>query len=424
MKTRLMPHLIWASAVILAYGSGRWQTNRTADSTTTNTVSLQSEGAGSSLLGTSRLADKDAIDSDATPIGHSALSHRDLQALATESITSPNPLTRSKAFAKLLESLTPENALEIMKALQDGRADRDQRDLFRYAWASIDPQGALANALSMEGRDKQHAVGETITGWASTNPEDAKAWVDAVENDKERSRYREDLVSGMADHDIGEATDYVFELAEQGDREADDYLEAVTREQLRKGPTKDAMRWAESMPDGKLKGQAMDSVAGRLVGEDPEGAAAWATRFVNEPYAERVIEEVGDEWAERDPEASVAWLRSLPEGDAQAEGLASALDEWVDRDPLAASEFLTSMDTSPMKDSAIGGFARSIARKDPEAAVLWASTIEQEKLRIETLERTAREWFRRDADAATSWLDNSGLPTQTQDNLRKLDKRS
>jgi ABC-type branched-subunit amino acid transport system substrate-binding protein len=194
--------------------------------------------------------------------------------LASEAVTGSSPLARSLAMSKLLESLSTENALSVMAALEENRADGDDWELLRYAWASIDPEGALADALSLEGRRQRDALEDTITGWTSKSPDDAMAWVNALEDAGDRERNRNRLMEGMADHDIGNATTYVIQLAEHGDKRAGRYLESVTREQLRKGPVRDAARWAEDLADGKLKGQAMDSVAGRFVSEDPAAAAA------------------------------------------------------------------------------------------------------------------------------------------------------
>ncbi|MEZ5299230.1 MAG: hypothetical protein R3F11_00940 [Verrucomicrobiales bacterium] len=125
------------------------------------------------------------------------------------------------------------------------------------------------------------------------------------------------------------------------------------------------------MPDGDLKGSALDTVAGDYVhrGDPAQAAAAWAGNS-RPPTTACVIEEVGDEWA-GDPEASVAWLNTLPDGRGKAEGTYSAFREWTQRDAVAASEYLAAMPDSASKDYAVSGFAQTLARQDPESAVAW-----------------------------------------------------
>lgn len=419
----------WAATMVLAYFIGSSNSGHTALRGEHSILGPAAAATPTSLrlnrTDLKELAAKDsASESDTVPLASiDALSQKRIQELALEAVRDPNPLKRSLAFSRMLESITPETAPLMMQSLMDERADRDELRLFRYAWASIDPEGAIQQAMTYDDKRRQHdALEESITGWASTSPEEAMAWVDAIEDPKERERFRDDLVSGMADHDIAGATDYVVELAAAGDQRADDYLEDVAREQLRNGNLQHSVQWAEDLPEGELRGQAMDAVANRYVNQDPEAAAAWAARYAEEDYAARVVEEVGDEWAERDPVASVDWLASLPEGRGQREGIHSALGEWARDDPTAASSYLANLDSSPFRDAAASGFSRAIARENPTAAIAWAEAIGETEARINTLTRVAQDWYRRDAEAAAVWLESSGLPQEAVTSV--LDSRN
>ena len=373
------------------------------------------------------------------------LSSEMIEALTAEAINEPSPLKRSLAFSKLLDSLTPENALIVMEAMKEHDATNDQWELFRYAWGAMDPAEAMRQAAALD-RGEQKAIKETLTGWASANPADARDWVESLDDEDARSRYLAELVSGMADNNIEMATDYVLELAEDGVSRAHRYIDAVVREQLRSGDITATVAWTEALPNEELKLRAMERIADRYVSEDPEAAADWASAYAADESAARLIEEVGEEWAERDPEAALTWLSSLPEGEGRRDGVqeaigewanndpAAAVDwlsnlaqgsmkedamqeaigEWAERDPTAAGEYLLGMPNSPTKDSAMSGYARNVVREDPEAAIAWANTIAGEELRLQTVTLTAQEWFRRDRDAALIWLESSGLPDEIQ----------
>lgn len=422
MKRTLFIRLTWPLTILVAFGLGHWSSRIPNESSDAGVLTLVQEPSaiGSVLDSTVSpeppVAEENGTGDAITDVGGSqTLSKEQIDGLAVEAFRDPSELKRSLAFSKLLESLTPENALTILEAMQSYDARGNDWDLFRYAWGAVDPESALEHAMSLEGRRRRGAISDTITGWASKQPDDAMAWVDALEDEGDQRRYRSSLVSGLADHDIGMATEYVLERAEQGDERARRYLETVTREQLRNGDIRSSVAWSESLPEGELRGEAMERVADRYVSEDPEAAAAWAERYASVDYGVDMIEEVGDEWAEREPEAAVSWLQNLPDGRGKAEGMRSALDEWAERDPMAASEYLVQMEDSAAKDSAVSGFVREVVREDPQAAIAWASTIGQEELRIETLTRTARDWFRRDRASALAWLETSGLPPEAQE---------
>lgn len=430
-KTRLTITLL-ALALPVTFGLGRWSVtstdsgnsglaNQTQDGISSRQPSgyLSSTGAGGigSRKGSPKSGTRSASNEAVTLTG------AELEALATEALTDASQLKRSLAFAKLLSSLTPENALEVMELMRTHGAGGDQWELFRYAWGAADPAKAMENAMALEGRNRSGAMSDTLTGWASQDPASAMSWFNALENEDEKNRFRGDLVSGLADHDIGTATTFVFDLAAQGDPNAGRYLESIASEQLRSGNIDEAIAWSEALPKGDLKFQAMDRVASRYVNDDPEAAAAWASSYASDDSAARVIEEVGDEWAERDPVAAVAWLNDLPEGRGREEGMRSAIGEWARRDPAASGEYLQAMSNSAFKDSAVSGYAQNIVRVDPQAAIEWANTIGSEDLRMQTLGRTAREWIRRDRDAALVWLGTSGLPEEVQTEVKNGGRR-
>lgn len=412
---RSIPHIAWCLATIGAFAIGKW-TPSSHEPTVANATSMPTEDR--SLLGQPKgqSAGSESTTATESELQSSAMmSETELSNIAREAIKDPNPLKRSLAFAKLLQSMTPENAAMIEKQMRELDAGGDEWRMFRYAWGAIDGQAAFAAASTIEDdRSRNRARSAAVSGWASAEPSDAIAWMNNLEAGDDKERLQEGLVSGLADNNITVATNYVLKLGDEGNRRADDYLEDVASEQLRSQGVDASARWSEQLPDGPLKGAAMDRVANAYVDQDPAAAAAWAERFAADDYAARVIEEVGDEWAERKPAEAVSWLESLPESEGKKEGMESALGEWVRRDPTAASEYLASMADSPTKDAAIGGFVSRLAWEDHDAAIAWASTIGQENQRTEALVDAARAFFRRDRDAAVAWLETSGLPPEAQ----------
>jgi hypothetical protein len=424
MKQATLIHAAWGLVALSTFAGGFFFAGQRAPQPEDQG---SSPASGSTLLSPSSLSalpsagsEKKAEGGEATDALRAAiLAGKDLtpdqiQALAKEALNDPNPLNRNLAFSRLLESMTPDNVMLVMEAMKEGKAGGDQWHLFLYAWGAMDGAGAIEHAATLEGDRKTRFLAEALTGWASKDPTAAMAWLSTQEEGDAKNRYQWSLVGGLADHDIGMATDYVYQLSNQGNKEATGYLETVASEELRKNGTAGATLWAERLPDGALKGAALDRIAGTYVHENPEAAAAWAAQFATADYGSRVIEEVGDEWAERDPKASVAWLETLPEGAGRSEGTYSAFREWTQRDSMAASQYLAALPEGPSKDSAVSGFARTLAYEDPESAIIWARTITNEQSRVDTLTRAGQAWFRRDPSAATTWLQSANLPAEAQ----------
>lgn len=421
-KRSLIGHSCWAAVAVAAFAFGAMRDKGDSSSagdlssrTAGKSAGSRAQGASGSGSGSNPLSGRAGRSGVVRSGGgefRAALTQEQLAGIAHQAFRSGNPLERRSAFGQLLESLTVENAGSILVLLKENKPDKDQWRDFHYAWGGLDGNAALGHAM----KSKEYDLAYTMSGWAAANPHEARQFLQNLPEDVQTDRelLKRSLVAGMADRDTGLATDFVFELAAQGDRRAGDYLGEVTGEVLRSMGTEEAALWAQGLPDGELKGAAMDRVANNFVNRDPEAAAAWAQQFAGESYAARVIEEVGDEWAERNPVAAVDWLESLPSGRGQSMGLTSAYGEWSRRDPVAAGERIASMPRSPQRDSAISGYVSSLSYRDPAAAIEWANSIAQDSVRDRALTRAGQQLFRRDAEAARQWVATSGLSAEAQ----------
>jgi hypothetical protein len=423
MKPSVFAHTAWGLAALATFVIGYQLANSGhADTSAALARSVaaqhQAEQAVQESKKTQGKVDDEAVANAASKLALPPLTAQQIDQLAKDAFTDPNPLTRNLAFSKMLASMTPENVQALMASMKTNRADGQQWNLFLYAWGSMDPAGALAHAQTLEGGQKFGFMNQTLPGWASKDPAGAIAWLDTMKDGDEKNRFRGSLVGGLADHDIGLATTYVLERVKAGDKQAGEFLQTVTGEALRKNGPVAAAAWGATLPDGPLKGGALDQIAAVYTRQDPAAAAAWAAQYATADYGARIIEEVSDNWAARDPKAAIAWLNTLTEGAGRSEGTYTALREWTQRDALAASQYLAAMPASPIKDSAVSGFARSLAREDPESAVIWAKTITNEASRVNALTRAGQYWFRRDPAAAANWLQSSRLPPATQEAIR------
>ncbi len=331
-----------------------------------------------------------------------------LKAVTEQAVRDPNPLTRRLAFARLLESMTAENAMEIREHLVALGAEGDTWNDFNYAWGALAGREAFEFARTSDEPD----LGAALTGWAAADPAGALAMLDNLPEELEgqRRNLQGNIISGIADHDLNLATEVALRFGADDPDHAQRLLREVANEAIRQGGPETASLWVESLPDGDAKGGAMRRVTETYVRQDPQAAAAWAGQFADQDYARSAIGEIGDEWAERDPQAAVAWLETLPAGASQNTGFSQALGEWEDRDPEAAGQYLMSMERSPQRDAAVAGFANGYAWQDPTTAIAWAQDISDPELRERSLTQVGQAYYRRDPEGARIWLESSGLP--------------
>jgi hypothetical protein len=428
IKATLKVHGLWAVAVLLSFGAG-WKISSPVTSGEEDEAAalLKSQRAsrsdGGGAAGSTLSREKRAIDpSQSSALGRLfGLADGGLESLLNQALRDPNPIMRRLAFSKLLESMTPENASSMREQMIAIGAAPDQMRDFHYAWGALDGKAAFESASNSPERD----LAATMTGWAAANPAAALALLDNLPTalQGQREEILASVVEGLADNNRSLATDYVLQLARDGNGQAAKLIGLVTNETLRAEGPEAASRWTESLPAGPMKSVATGSVANAYVRTNPEAAARWVSGFAHEDYAAGAIEQTAGGWAQTNPVAAVGWLESLPSSNGQSAGLRTVFSDWEDSDPAAAGQYLTKMPLSPQRDSSISGFATGYAWQNPQLAIQWAQEIRDPALRESSLTQAGRAYFRRDPNGALAWMENSGLSESARQQLLQPDRR-
>ena len=327
-----------------------------------------------------------------------------------------NPLKRRQIFNELLQGMTLDNAQEIREQIKSLDQNSSEFRDFHFVWGSMAGAEAVINGTKTSERD----LHVTMTGWASTSPDQAIAWFNDLNklNNKRLSKndLKRSIVEGLANTDPDRAIDFISSLKESGDKDTHRMVHDVARKATRSMNLQEAGQWATGLPDEEMRQSSINSIVPRFAYSDPESASKWAASLDSD-ISSTAIHRVGEAWAHRDPPASAQWLSSLPESQGASTGLEKALHHWAGRDPKAASEHLVSMPDSAGKDQAIRGFVSKVAHEDPQSALIWADSIQDESTRNRALINAGQTFFHRNRAAATEWLQSSGLPASVQSKI-------
>lgn len=421
-----LPHLFWLVIAVAAFAFGKFQGSGSSSGEAaagTSGAKLDSKVVRPGMARSAREGGSEARgDGGRSGIAGREVSADQMKEAVAKILGVTDPIDRQRQFTELLESLTAENAEAAVQALRDAPRSRwnwgQEYSLLTYAWGRLDGPAAAAYAAGLEGRTKEWTMGTVMSGWASEDPETARAWVEAIENPDERSRVTRGLVTGLAHRDVSAATDYVYSLAEAGASRTGDYMDTIVRQQLTQG-IDTAASWADLLPDGDLKGTALERVANEYVRKDAMQAAEWVAQYASADYAADAIGEISEEWAEDDPKSALKWAEDLSDGGGRNRAVAEAVSEWAQRDALEAGDYVAALPAGGQRDAAVGAYARRIADEDPNAAVDWALSISGEELRNSTVSRTVREWMRRDASAAGQWVEAAQLPESVVEEINR-----
>ncbi|MEO5916424.1 MAG: hypothetical protein ABIS50_19465 [Luteolibacter sp.] len=110
-------------------------------------------------------------------------------------------------------------------------------------------------------------------------------------------------------------------------------------------------------------------------------AAAWAEQLPAGLLRENALSSVAIEWANTDLKSTVEWARQLPDAAEQQTLLLAAANEAVRTDPVEALRIAVESPAGAEGDEIIRRAAMEWASKDAAGAMDWAGTISDESLR-------------------------------------------
>jgi hypothetical protein len=217
-----------------------------------------------------------------------------------------------------------------------------------------------------------------------------------------------------------------------------------------------ALTWAQSLPIGPARSEALAQMSSQLRSEagqraqrDPQAAAAWAISLPLGEARDGVIANLATTWAHQDPLAAATYAASLPQGNAQNQAVVGVASTWALIDPMqtaqwvgqfsegpvrqqalqglivawtgkdakGVSQWLQALPQSPSRDLAVNAFCSSIGQSSPATAFHWAETISNESVRNLQLQTVADTWLQKDSRAAQEGITQSNLPQEIKSRL-------
>lgn len=384
MKNSLLIHLLWAIVAIGGFVVGTQffgkggKADREAQAQTTRDMSRSSIRASLGSQDNDTLS-RSKLGKTREP---SSLSQREIETLGENLRGAQDPISRSIAFSKILEALTPENALLLREQLAHLSEKSPEFKKFHYAWGRIAGEEALAHCAD----SPEQEMASVLAGWANANPEAALEYFNSLSPDGLPEYYQlpTGLASGLADDHPELAIAFVKTRLEEGDRYTVKLLNTVVDSLIQHKDPETLASLTKDIPKGDL----LNSIGFKVV----------------------------QHLADTDPSQAYAWASALPNGKAKFQGIGTSFARWAGEDPVAAAEHLSKIPKDQL-NSAIYGFSSRAAYDDPVTALEWAETITVEKTRNSAVFDAGIAYFRKDPEAAAQWLSTSGLPQVMQEKI-------
>jgi hypothetical protein len=361
---------------------------------------------------------------------------------------------RNAVFRNIITAVTNDGdtsqAIAFLDSLPPGQGRSEAMQQVASVLANSDPEQAFAFVMehAVNDRDRQ-AASNVLQQWAKSDP--AKAFEIAL-NDLEPGNARrnalQSVINEVANRDPALARE-MLEKLEGKDLENIAYSAAnALARQDREG----ALAWAEALPEGDLKGNALSSIFSDWGREDPLQAVnhglkiedakvrqrslgnalgAWAYQdaveamtwavenLAKEDQETLIPQSLLYQWVDQDAKAASEWVAALPEGNLRNRSVSNLVSSWANSDLVATGEWIKQLPKGESRDEAAQRYASEVFETDPEAALAWAGSIGNEANRLDQMARFAQQYLRTSPEKAKRWIANSSLPPEKQAELLK-----
>jgi hypothetical protein len=342
----------------------------------TRTVRTVEEARNEARSNTSALAAGEA--SSSTVPAQGGWSGQSLVAQCWTTLTMSDENSRRAEWLKLLPSISATDAEEIRELFRKRRAEGFEYGLewssFWPRWGEVGGAVALDYIAAHEPKDTHGELMQSVMeGWAKTNPDAARAWLEANRNAEFYEAALLGYIYGLARQDLARAT--ADALATGKGRDLSTTSALLTARALQHGGLDGMMDWWRSLPDdprgGSLRSAAARPVRAKLADANPRYEQAWLTELAPTPY--RLDDRIGDfaaTMATTDPAKAVAWVASLPpsQADGHYTGIGRSVKAWMAKDPVALDQWIAGLPASPLRDQAIAAKQPSVASNDVQTA--------------------------------------------------------
>ncbi|MEP4076386.1 MAG: hypothetical protein ABJO14_01105 [Haloferula sp.] len=335
-----------------------------------------------------------------------------------------DPVVSAQAFSHAIQRL--ENADEF-KAVFDELlpdleklASHDALFLLADAWAAKAPEEAAAWLDALDFNDSRNPyLFSALSQWSSSDPAAAMAWLQTHHGEAGPSRgyLVASLVRGSALRDPEFALEVLLNAPDGPERVGS--VEFLTRAWSNEG-FESALANLEKLPGAEdhLRKRAIQQLVTHADPEDLESVKSWAIGMTSEAERQTAIAAFAARWSRKDPEEATEWADGLDDPASRSIAYGEIATRWARVDPLAAGEWLAPHAGDGEHDLAARAVAWSTVGIDPDTAFAQVDGISNAGLREESFEQVARMWMSENAQQAREYFEGDNpIPPAIRERL-------
>jgi len=330
---------------------------------------------------------------------------------------------------------SPEKALGVLADIDSAVRRVDAISAIASVYGETHPKEATAWARSLENPAEQpYAMNAVLAARASVDPAAAsvdfsdfrQAMETAYSAEREADMKRHGMTDIKEDRNGEPLTPEEAMDSENLPSKVDPQMRlleesaaAIAQNWAATDPGK-AMPWAQSLPEGPLRDQAIEGALSGWATEQPQAAYA----FYKQNYAANPdpAQDIFESWAGAEPEAAAAEATQLKDPAMREKAVAGVVSGWLDSasDETALDTWVDQLPTSRDRDVANSQIADSDSYDSPKTSWNRAMKIEDQLSRREALKSAFASMVESDPAEARTML--AAAKSLSSDEATRLDK--
>jgi hypothetical protein len=340
-------------------------------------------------------------------------------------------------------------ALKHLNDIADLNERTSARNTLLRRWASLDGQGALQFVSEMdEGAAKVQAMSTVASVLVNSEPRLLAQQASALSGSRSSRELVQALANSWAQSDIQSALAWAnqlpdgigkrdalsiirFQLAKQNPEETSGEISQLPAGDARNSlisnlaaqwglsNPQSAINWANTLPENEKK-LALSNLAGAWAQNDPLAAGTYVAHMPAGEAQSQATMSVVSSWANKNPDQTAAWVLQFPEGDLRAQGIREVVGIWTLSDSKSVQNWAEGLPDGPTRDIALKSYVDSIGYWSPDKAAAVIDLINDSQQRGESMETTTRFWGEIDPKSAYDWVARLNVSEEFRAKLQLL----
>ena len=168
---------------------------------------------------------------------------------------------------------------------------------------------------------------------------------------------------------------------------------------------KEALKWAEGLPDGPSKKAAMADILERWGQIDGAGATDYAAQLYEASGNAGPLREALQGWAQSDPNGALQKLQSLGMADGLKGDIRTDLvAQWTEQNPQAAAAYAANNRETTSWRGLVATVANEWSKEDPKTAAGWAGSLPAGLDQTHAINAVVSNWFQANPNEAAAYV--------------------